>query len=138
MGAFIRNKDSSMKSFVEEFKAFALRGNVVDLAVAVIIGTAFGKIVSSLVDNVFTPAIGLVLGGIDFTDLVFGMNGITIQYGKFLQSVFDFVVIALIVFVAVKAMSRLHKKTADAPVATPVPSEEVVLLREIRDSLRKV
>lgn len=127
-----------MSGFIAEFKAFAMRGNVVDLAVAVVIGTAFGKIVSSLVDNVFMPVIGLVLGGINFSNLAFGMNDVTIAYGKFLQSVIDFVIIAFVIFLVVKAMSRMQKKADTAPAAPVEPTEEVKLLREIRDSLRKV
>ncbi len=127
-----------MSGFIAEFKAFAMRGNVVDLAVAVVIGGAFGKIVSSLVDNVFMPVIGLVLGGIDFSDLVFGMNGVAIAYGKFIQSVIDFVIIAFVIFMVVKAMSKMQKKADATPAAPAEPTEEVKLLREIRDSLRKV
>lgn len=126
-----------MSGFIAEFKAFAMRGNVVDLAVAVVIGTAFGKIVSSLVDNVFMPVIGLVLGGINFSSLAFGMNGVTIAYGKFLQSVIDFVIIAFVIFLVVKAMSRMQKKAEAAPATPAEPTEEVKLLREIRDSLKK-
>ncbi len=126
-----------MSGFLAEFKAFAMRGNVIDLAVAVVIGGAFGKIVSSLVDNIFTPLIGLIIGGVDFSGLVFGMNGVTLMYGKFIQSVFDFVIIALVIFMAVKAMNKVTKKTESAPEAPKGPSEEVLLLREIRDSVRK-
>ena len=123
-----------MSGFIAEFKAFAMRGNVVDLAVAVVIGTAFGKIVSSLVDNIFMPVVGLILGGINFSNLVFGMNGVSIAYGKFIQSVIDFVIIAFVIFMVVKAMSKLQKKADTAPAE---PTEEVKLLREIRDSVKK-
>ena len=123
-----------MKSFLAEFKAFAVRGNVVDLAVAVIIGAAFGKIVSSLVDTVVMPAIGLVLGGVDFTGWAFTVGSATIAYGKFIQAVVDFVIIAFIIFLALRALSRLEKK--EEKVASG-PSEEVLLLREIRDSLKR-
>lgn len=128
-----------MKNFVQEFKAFAMRGNVVDLAVAVVIGTAFGKIVSSLVENIVTPIIGVVLGGVNFTTLSFTMGKAVVTYGVFIQSVFDFIVIALAVFVAIKALSKLQKKEEAAPEAEKVvePTEEVKLLREIRDSLRR-
>ncbi len=123
-----------MKSFLAEFKAFAVRGNVVDLAVAVIIGAAFGKIVSSLVDTVVMPAIGLVLGGVDFTGWAFTVGSATIAYGKFIQAIVDFVIIAFIIFLALRALSRLEKKE-EKPA--PGPSEEVLLLREIRDSLKR-
>lgn len=126
-----------MKNFVAEFKAFAMRGNVVDLAVAVVIGAAFGKIVSSLVENIVTPLIGVLIGGVDFTTLSMTIGDAVVAYGVFLQSVFDFVIIALAVFMAIKALSRLQKKEEVAP-ATPAPTpEDIVLLREIRDSLRK-
>ncbi len=124
-----------MKSFIEEFKAFAIRGNVIDLAVAVIIGTAFGKIVSSLVDTVIMPTIGLVLGGINFTGWAFTIGESTIAYGKFLQAVVDFVIIAFVVFLAIRTLHRFKKKEEEKP--TVAPSEEVVLLREIRDAIRK-
>ncbi len=126
-----------MHGLISEFKAFAMRGNVVDLAVAVIIGGAFGKIVSSLVDNVFTPIIGVVLGGIDFTGLMYEMGDVTISYGKFVQSVFDFVIVAFVIFMVVKAMNSTKKKEEEKPATPPEPSEEVKLLREIRDSVRK-
>jgi large conductance mechanosensitive channel len=126
-----------MSGFIQDFKAFAMRGNVVDLAVAVVIGAAFGKIVSSLVDNVFMPVIGLVLGGVDFSSLAFGMGKVTIAYGVFLQSVVDFIIVAFVIFMVVKAMSKVQKKEEAKPAAPSEPSEEVKLLREIRDSLRK-
>lgn len=126
-----------MSGFISEFKAFAMRGNVVDLAVAVVIGAAFGKIVSSLVDNVFTPVIGLVLGGIDFSGLNYGIDGVTISYGMFIQSIFDFVIVAFVIFMVVKAMTKMQKKEEAKPAAPAEPSEEVKLLREIRDAVRK-
>ena len=118
-----------------------MKGNVVDLAVAVVIGAAFGKIVSSLVENIVTPLIGMLLGGVDFTGLAFvmgeGEGAVTLAYGVFLQSIFDFVIIALAVFVALKALTKLQKKEAEKPAEpAPVP-EDIQLLREIRDSLRK-
>ncbi len=125
-----------MHGFISEFKAFAMRGNVIDLAVAVVIGAAFGKIVSSLVDNIFTPLIGVLLGGIDFTGLAVTVGKATFTYGKFIQSVFDFVIIAFIIFMVVKAMSKMQKKEEEKPAAPAEPSEEVKLLREIRDSLK--
>jgi large conductance mechanosensitive channel len=125
-----------MHGFISEFKAFAMRGNVVDLAVAVVIGGAFGKIVSSLVDNVFTPIIGVVLGGVNFTGLIYEMGDVTISYGKFVQSVFDFIIVAFVIFMVVKAMNSTKKKEEASPAPTE-PSEEVKLLREIRDAVRK-
>ncbi len=132
-----------MKNFIKEFKAFAMRGNVVDLAVAVVIGAAFGKIVSSLVENIVTPLIGVLLGGVNFTNLVAefgeGEKLVVLEYGKFIQSVFDFIIIALAIFIALKALTKLQKKEDEAPAAEKIvePPEEVKLLREIRDSLRK-
>lgn len=124
-----------MRAFLEEFKAFAVRGNVIDLAVAVVIGTAFGKIVSSLVDTIVMPTIGLILGGVDFTGWSFTIGEATIAYGKFIQAIVDFVIIAFVIFIAIRALSRLQKKEEKKVEARE--AEEIVLLREIRDSLRK-
>ncbi len=130
-----------MKNFVTEFKQFAVRGNVIDLAVAVVIGTAFAKITSSLVDNIIMPALGVLLGGIDFSDYAFTLGKSTISYGVFLQAIIEFVLIALAVFVLVKIINKVKEALAIAEekkAAEPQPpSEEVLLLREIRDSLRK-
>lgn len=129
-----------MKSFIKEFKAFAMKGNVLDLAVAVVIGAAFGKIVSSLVDNIITPSIGLFMGGVDFSGLAYTVDDAVISYGKFVQSVFDFLIVALVIFIVVKAINKAkgvleeEKPAEDKPKE---PSEEVKLLREIRDSLQK-
>ncbi len=125
-----------MHGFISEFKAFAMRGNVVDLAVAVVIGGAFGKIVSSLVDNIFTPVIGVLLGGIDFTGLAVTIGSATVAYGKFIQSVIDFVIVAFVIFMVVKAMTKLEKKEEEKPAAPAEPTEEVKLLREIRDAVK--
>ncbi len=125
-----------MKGFVEEFKAFAMRGNVVDLAVAVVIGAAFGKIVSSLVENIFMPIIGIIVGGVDFTGWALEVGEVNITYGAFIQSVFDFVIVALVIFMVVKAMAKMQKKAEEAPAAPAEPSAEVKLLTEIRASLR--
>lgn len=128
-----------MKNFIQEFKAFAMRGNVVDLAVAVVIGAAFGKIVSSLVENIVMPLIGVLLGGVDFSGLSMKIGDSVVTYGLFLQSVFDFVVIALAIFVAIKALANLQQKK-EAETKAEVPKEipeEILLLREIRDQLRK-
>ncbi len=131
-----------MKGFMNEFKAFALKGNVMDLAVAVIIGAAFGKIVSSLVANVITPVIGLLLGGINFSELKYVVGDATVTYGIFLQSVFDFLVIALVIFMVVRGINKAKKLMSNeeekAIEKKPVkPSEEVKLLTEIRDSLKR-
>ncbi|PJC56353.1 large conductance mechanosensitive channel protein MscL [Candidatus Kaiserbacteria bacterium CG_4_9_14_0_2_um_filter_41_32] len=128
-----------MKIFIEEFKAFAMKGNVIELAVAVVIGTAFGKIVSSLVTNIITPFLGILLGGIDFSNLQLVVGDTAITYGVFIQSIVDFVIISLVIFLAIKAVSRLHEKEEAKPVAEKIvePSAEVKLLTEIRDSLSR-
>jgi len=128
-----------MKGFVEEFKAFAMKGNVIDLAVAVVIGAAFGKIVSSLVDNIITPLIGLLMGGVNFSGLSYSVGEAVITYGMFIQAIIDFVIVALVIFMVIKAISRLQRQQAEDPAEnTPAePSEEVQLLREIRDGLRR-
>lgn len=123
-----------MRNILKEFKAFAIRGNVVDLAVGIVIGAAFGKIVSSLVDNIIMPLAGLLLGGVEFSDLAFTIEDSTIRYGIFIQNVVDFTIIAFAIFLAVKIMNSVRKKEEEVP---PLPSEEIVLLREIRDALRK-
>jgi large conductance mechanosensitive channel len=128
-----------------EFKAFAMRGNVVDLAVGVVIGAAFGKIVTSLVDNIIMPPIGYAIGGIDFSDLMVRIGapvvdakgnvtgGAIIKYGVFLNTIIQFIIVAIAIFLVVKVMNRLIRKTADAP---PAPAADVVLLQEIRDILK--
>lgn len=132
-----------MKSFVEEFKAFAMKGNVIDLAVAVVIGAAFGKIVSSLVANIITPLIGLLMGGVDFSGLSYTLGDAVVTYGVFIQSIIDFLIVALVIFMVVKGITKaqsLADNKEEAPVKEekPVePSEEVRLLREIRDSLSR-
>jgi len=132
-----------MKMF-QEFKAFAMKGNVIDLAVGVIIGGAFGKIVSSLVNDIMMPLLGLLLGGVNFSGLKWvippvtsGASEIVILYGAFLQSVVDFLIIAFAVFLFVKLMTVRKKNEAVAPPAPPAPSAEVILLEEIRDLLKK-
>ncbi len=126
-----------MKNFIEEFKAFAMKGNVIDLAVAVVIGAAFGKIVASLVENIIMPAIGILLGGIDFTDWSLKVGDAVITYGVFIQSIFDFTIIAFVIFMVVRALAKMQKKEEAAPAAPAEPSAEVKLLTEIRDSLRR-
>jgi large conductance mechanosensitive channel len=124
-----------------EFKEFAMKGNVVDMAVGVIIGAAFGKIVSALVENVIMPPLGLVIGGVSFTDmavtLATGTDGkaVVLKYGAFLQTVFDFLIIAFVIFMAIKGINRLKKPAPTA--APPAPPAQEVLLTQIRDLLAK-
>ena len=135
---------------ISEFKEFAMRGNVVDLAVGVVIGAAFGKIVTSLVDNIIMPPIGLLIGGIDFSKMALTLKeasvaadgteipAVVIGYGTFFNSILQFIVVAFAIFMVVKVMNRLSRKQEEeAPAAPAEPSEEVTLLREIRDSLKK-
>ncbi|MBP8903041.1 MAG: large-conductance mechanosensitive channel protein MscL [Paludibacteraceae bacterium] len=134
--------------FVKEFKEFAMKGNVIDLAVAVIIGGAFGKIVSSFVADIVMPLIGLLLGGVNFADLKWVIkeavmeNGVekvaaaTLNYGNFIQVTIDFLIIALAIFMAIKAMNSMKKKEEPAPEAPAAPSAEETLLGEIRDLLK--
>ena len=132
-------------SLATEFKEFAMRGNVVDLAVGVVIGAAFGKIVSALVEAIVMPALGWVVGGINFSDLALtlGMNAATnepvlLKYGVFLQAIFDFLIIAFAIFLAVKGINKLKRPPAPAPTAAPPPPpRQEVLLEEIRDLLKK-
>lgn len=140
-------------SFLQEFKAFAMKGNVIDMAVGVIIGGAFGKIVSSIVADVIMPPIGLLVGGVNFTDLKWVMKpaevvdgeeiaAVTLNYGNFLQATFDFLIIAFSIFMFIKLLGKLteKKKKEEAPVtppAPPAPSKEEVLLTEIRDLLKE-
>ena len=132
---------------LDEFKAFAMRGNVVDLAVAVVIGGAFGKIVSSFVNDILMPPLGLLLGGIDFKDMMYTMKeavgetpAVTLNYGMFIQNIFDFLIIAFAIFMAIKGMNSLKKKeeaAPEAPAAPPAPTRDQELLTEIRDLLKK-
>lgn len=121
-------------SFFSEFKKFAMRGNVIDLAVAVVIGAAFGKIVSSLVDGIIMPLIGLILGGINIADKTFTIGQAVVKWGLFLQTVIDFTIIAFSIFLVIKLINLLQTKQEEAP---PVLSREEVLLTEIRDLLKK-
>lgn len=130
-------------SMMSEFKEFAMKGNVVDIAVGIVIGGAFGKIVSSFVADVLMPPLGLLLGNVDFSDLSVtlraaaeGADAILLRYGMFIQSVVDFVIIAFAIFMLVKAMNTLQKKEEAAPPAPAAPSKEEVLLTEIRYALR--
>jgi large conductance mechanosensitive channel len=126
-----------------EFKDFAMRGNVVDMAVGIVIGGAFGKIVSSFVSDVLMPPIGIMMGGVDFADLSIVLQAaqgevaaVTLNYGSFIQTVVDFIIIAFAIFMVVKAMNNMKKKEEEAPAEPPKPSAEVELLTEIRDSLK--
>lgn len=131
-------------SMMSEFRDFAMRGNVVDMAVGIVIGGAFGKIVSSFVNDVLMPPIGMALGGVDFSDLAMTLKeasgdiaAVTLNYGAFIQTVIDFIIIAFAIFMVIKAMNNLKKKEEEAPAAPPKPSAEETLLAEIRDLLRK-
>lgn len=140
-------------TFLQDFKAFAMKGNVIDMAVGVVIGGAFGKIVSSVVADVIMPPIGLLVGGVNFTDLkwvmkaaTYGADGkqtaaaVTLNYGNFLQATFDFIIIAFSIFLFIKLITRLTQKkdtTPPAPPAPPTPTKEEILLTEIRDLLKE-
>lgn len=128
---------------VQEFKSFAMKGNVVDMAVGIIIGAAFGKIVSSMVNDIIMPPLGLLIGGVNFTDLKFVMKAatetspaVTLNYGNFLQVIFDFIIVAFAVFMVIKAMNTAKHKQEATPAAPPAPSKEEILLSEIRDILK--
>lgn len=153
MALDVKNAGKKSVSFLQDFKTFAMKGNVMDMAVGVVIGGAFGKIVSSLVADVVMPLIGLVVGGVNFTDLkwiirpeVLGENGevlkaaATLNYGNFLQVTFDFLIIAFSIFAVVRILGNLNRKKEAAPAPTPAPlapSKEEVLLTEIRDLLKE-
>jgi len=131
-------------SIVKEFKEFAVKGNVVDLAVGVIIGAAFGKIVTSLVTDVIMPPIGLLLGGIDFKDLKIHLKPavgktpeVAINYGVFINTAIDFVIVAFVIFLVIKGINAMKRKEEEAPTTPPEPTKEEVLLTEIRDLLAK-
>lgn len=131
-------------SMIREFREFAVKGNVIDMAVGVIIGTAFGKIVSSLVADVVMPPIGVLLGGVNFSDLAItvkeaagGSPAVIVAYGKFAQTVIDFAIIAFVIFMLVRMINSLKKKAEAASAAPAEPGREEVLLTEIRDLLKK-
>ena len=127
-----------MKTFLKDFKKFAMKGNVIDLAVAVVIGAAFGKIVSSLVDTMVMPLIGILLGSISFDELAFVVGDATIAYGKFIQATIDFIIIAFVIFIAVRVIGKIEKKEEEKKDKIPKePSEDILLLREIRDAIKK-
>jgi large conductance mechanosensitive channel len=136
--------------FLKEFKEFAAKGNVIDLAVGVIIGGAFGKIVASLVNDVIMPFVGMLLGGVSFADwkltlkdAILAVDGtvtkpaVVLGIGNFIQTTIDFLIIAFVIFLFIKALNNMKKKEVEAPAAPPEPSDEVKLLTEIRDSLKK-
>jgi len=131
-------------SIVREFKEFAMRGNVVDLAVGIIIGISFGKIVSSLVNDVIMPPIGLALGGLDFSNLLVTLKAasgtepaVSLRYGMFINTVIDFIIVAFVIFLLVKGINSLKRKQEEKPAAPPEPPKQEVLLTEIRDLLKK-
>jgi large conductance mechanosensitive channel len=135
-------------SLIKEFKDFAMRGNVVDMAVGIIIGGAFGKIVTSIVNDIIMPPIGMLVGGVDFKDLKYVLQdasvadgvevaAVSINYGNFIQTTFDFIIIAFAIFMVIKGMNKMKKKEVEAPAAPPAPSAEEKLLTEIRDLLKK-
>jgi len=130
--------------FLDEFKAFAMKGNVIDMAVGIIIGAAFGKIVSSVVNDIIMPPIGLLIGGVNFTDLKIVMKAavgdnpaVTLNYGNFLQVTFDFLIVAFSIFIVIKAMNIARRKQEEASAPPSAPSKEEILLTEIRDLLKK-
>ncbi|EKT52883.1 large-conductance mechanosensitive channel protein MscL [Providencia burhodogranariea] len=131
-------------SFLKEFREFAMRGNVVDMAVGIIIGAAFGKIVSSLVADIIMPPLGLLIGGVDFNQFSVILRAaqgdipaVILNYGIFLQTVFDFIIVAFAIFLAIKVMNRVRREREAEPAAPPAPSKEEVLLSEIRDLLKE-
>jgi large conductance mechanosensitive channel len=131
-------------SMMKEFQDFAMRGNVVDMAVGIVIGAAFGKIITAFVNGVLMPPIGLLVGGVDFSDLALTLQeasgevaAVTLNYGAFVQTVVDFIIIAFAIFMVVKAMNKMKKKEEAKPAAPPKPSAEETLLTEIRDLLKK-
>ena len=133
-----------MKKFLEEFKAFAMRGNVLDMAVGVVIGGAFGKITTSLVNDIIMPLISMLTGGIDFSSWKWVLKAaegdaaeVAVNFGSFVAVVLDFIIIAFAVFCMVKAINKFHKKKEEAPAAPPAPSAEEKLLTEIRDLLKE-
>ena len=131
-------------SIIKEFKTFAMKGNVVDMAVGIIIGIAFGKIISSFVGDVLMPPIGLMLGGLDFSNLALtlkagseGVEPVMLKYGVFINTVIDFLIVAFSIFMVIKAMNSMKKKQVETPAAPPEPPADVKLLTEIRDLLKK-
>ena len=129
---------------LDEFKSFAIKGNAIDMAVGIIIGGAFGKIITSIVSDIIMPPIGLLVGGVNFTDLKFLLKdavgdvpAVTINYGNFIQVAFDFIIIAFSIFMVIRAFNKMKRKEEVAPAAPPAPTKEEVLLTEIRDILKE-
>jgi large conductance mechanosensitive channel len=129
--------------FAKEFKTFAMRGNVMDMAIGIVIGAAFGKIVTSLVNDVIMPPIGLLLGGVDFSSLGVtlkaageGTPAVVLKYGPFINTIIDFLIVAFAIFLVMKGMNAMKRKREEAPAAPPPPSTQEMLLRDIRDALR--
>ena len=133
----IKDKEK-IKNFAMEFKTFISKGNVVDMAVGVIIGSAFGKIVTSLVNDIFMPLIGIIIGGVDFTNLTLKVKDASINYGMFIQNIIDFLIVAFCIFVFVKILNKLSFKKKEAPCEKEAPKkyENTLLLEEIRDILK--
>ncbi|HRZ42915.1 MAG TPA: large-conductance mechanosensitive channel protein MscL [Bacteroidales bacterium] len=130
--------------FIKEFKTFAIKGNMMDMAIGIIIGAAFGKIITSLVNDVIMPPLGMLLGGMDFTSFKFtlkeaseGVEAVTLNYGNFIQVFVDFLIVALAIFLVIKAMNRMKKKQEEAPAAPAEPPAQEKLLSEIRDLLKE-
>ena len=128
---------------MSEFKAFAMKGNVVDMAVGVVIGGAFGKVVTSMVNDIIMPPIGILIGGVDFSDLVLTLKeasgdtaAVTLNWGNWIQTLINFIIIAFAIFIVVKGMNKMKKKEQEKPAEPPKPSNEEVLLTEIRDALK--
>jgi large conductance mechanosensitive channel len=144
-------ESSGVRDMLKEFREFAMRGNVVDMAIGIIIGAAFGRVVTSLVADVIMPPIGLLMGNVDFSNLFVSLSGATydtlalaeeagapvIKYGVFAQTVLDFLIVAFVIFLLVRGMNRLKRREEEAPPAPPKPSRQEVLLTEIRDALRR-
>lgn len=122
---------------IKEFKKFISKGNVVDLAVGVVIGSAFGKIVSSLVDNIIMPLVGIIIGGVDFTNLTLKLGDAKIEYGIFIQNVVDFLIVSFCIFIVIKAFNKITHKEEKKEETKPKKSDEVILLEEIRDLMKK-
>lgn len=129
-------KDKEKSSFKDDFKAFIMRGNVIDLAVGVVIGGAFGKIVTSLVEDIIMPLIGMLLGKVDFSNLSWKVGSANVKYGMFIQNIVNFLIISLVIFTVIRLISKLHKKE-EAKEEVPAKSEEQKTLEEIRDILKK-
>lgn len=143
MMTLIQKKRVNTMGMMSEFKEFAMKGNVVDMAVGVVIGGAFGKIVTSLVNDIIMPPIGVLIGGVDFSDLALTIQeatadnpAVTINWGNTAQTILNFIIIAFAIFTVIKGMNKMKKKEEEAPAEPPKPSKEEVLLTEIRDALQ--